>query len=116
MGHEVLFDNTAGRIGFSESHCDYERYIAEKGALLQALIDAETLVDTASVNADVGQGLVTNSQASYTVEANNGSPEGGDMTVPQVADLGGDNALSSSGWSRKTQEIIVLGQEIRIPG
>jgi hypothetical protein len=30
MGHEVLFDNGRGRIGFAESHCDYSRYIAER--------------------------------------------------------------------------------------
>jgi hypothetical protein len=25
MGHEVMFDNGQGRIGFAESHCDYSR-------------------------------------------------------------------------------------------
>ncbi|KAL7480759.1 hypothetical protein ACHAW6_006416 [Cyclotella cf. meneghiniana] len=116
MGHEVLFDNTAGRIGFAESHCDYERYMAEKGALLQALIDAETLVDTASVNANAGQAFVTSSQPSHTAEATNVTPEESDMAVPQVADLSSDNPLLSSGWSRKAQELSVLRQEIRIPG
>ncbi len=32
MGHEVLFDNGSGRIGFAESHCDYSRYVEEKRA------------------------------------------------------------------------------------
>ncbi len=30
MGHEVMFDNGQGRIGFTESHCDYSRYVKEK--------------------------------------------------------------------------------------
>lgn len=35
MGHEVNFDISQGRIGFSESHCDYSRYIKERDAVLQ---------------------------------------------------------------------------------
>eukprot|EP00804_Cyclotella_cryptica_P016088 CCRYP_004226-RA/>CCRYP_004226-RA protein AED:0.01 eAED:0.01 QI:284/1/1/1/0.5/0.33/3/2017/924 len=116
MGHEVLFDNNAGRVGFAESHCDYERYMVEKGALLQALIDAETSVDTPSVNENAGQGLVTSAEASNTANPNSGTPEGGDVTVPQDFDLGVDNVLSSSGWSRRTQDINGLRQDIRIPG
>lgn len=30
MGHDVLFDNGQGRIGFAESHCDYTRYVEER--------------------------------------------------------------------------------------
>merc|ERR1711862_127342 len=30
MGHEVLFDVGGGRVGFSESHCDYDRYVFER--------------------------------------------------------------------------------------
>lgn len=32
MGHEVLFDNGRGRVGFAESHCDYGRYVEERDA------------------------------------------------------------------------------------
>jgi len=32
MGHEVNFDAGKGRVGFSESHCDYERYVTERNA------------------------------------------------------------------------------------
>ncbi|KAL3805465.1 hypothetical protein ACHAW5_007137 [Stephanodiscus triporus] len=35
MGHEVLFDNGLGRIGFAESHCDYSRYVEERDASRQ---------------------------------------------------------------------------------
>mmetsp|Transcript_9241 Transcript_9241/g.20842 ORF Transcript_9241/g.20842 Transcript_9241/m.20842 type:complete len:930 (+) Transcript_9241:98-2887(+) len=34
MGHEVLFDNRRGRIGFAESHCDYTRYVEERNAAM----------------------------------------------------------------------------------
>jgi len=35
MGHEVMFDNGRGRIGFAESRCDYSRYINERDATIQ---------------------------------------------------------------------------------
>jgi len=35
MGHEVLFDNGMGRVGFAESHCNYDKYLSESDALLQ---------------------------------------------------------------------------------
>lgn len=35
MGHDVLFDNGQGRIGFAESHCDYTRYVKEKNTIIQ---------------------------------------------------------------------------------
>ena len=30
MGHEVMFDNGLGRIGFAESRCGYSRYVHER--------------------------------------------------------------------------------------
>ena len=35
MGHDVLFDNEQGRIGFAESHCDYTRYVEERNTIIQ---------------------------------------------------------------------------------
>lgn len=35
MGHDVLFDNGQGRIGFAESHCDYKRYVEERNTIIQ---------------------------------------------------------------------------------
>ena len=35
MGHEILFDNSSDRVGFSESHCDYSRYMEERNLLLE---------------------------------------------------------------------------------
>lgn len=37
MGHEILFDNSAGRLGFSESHCDYSRYKEERDTMLERI-------------------------------------------------------------------------------
>lgn len=37
MGHEILFDNSLGRLGFSESHCDYSRYKEERDLMLERL-------------------------------------------------------------------------------
>ena len=42
MGHEILFDNSLGRVGFSESHCDYSRYMEEKDLLLEKEHDSAT--------------------------------------------------------------------------
>ena len=61
MGHEVLFDNRAGRIGFAESHCDYGRYVVEKGEMMQALVEGEG-VSTPSLDGQqqvVGQNVVS---------------------------------------------------------
>lgn len=61
MGHEVLFDNRAGRIGFAESHCDYGRYVVEKGEMMQALVEGEG-VSTPSLDRQqqvVGQNVVS---------------------------------------------------------
>ena len=35
MGHEILFDNSSGRMGFAESHCDYSRYMEERDLMLE---------------------------------------------------------------------------------
>lgn len=37
MGHEILFDNRSGRVGFSESHCDYSRYMEERNLMLEQI-------------------------------------------------------------------------------
>ncbi|KAL7500233.1 hypothetical protein ACHAWT_010952 [Skeletonema menzelii] len=35
MGQEILFDNSSGRVGFAESHCDYSRYMEERDLMLE---------------------------------------------------------------------------------
>jgi hypothetical protein len=45
MGHEILFDNTSGRVGFSESHCDYSRYMEERELMLAHQDKTETVVE-----------------------------------------------------------------------
>jgi hypothetical protein len=180
MGHEVLFDNTAGRLGFAESHCDYERYIVEKGEMLkQALMEkgegqvqAQQEMNVQQVASEVAAALVEGQQqqqvavdipaevpaapvqveqapaadqaqqqvvpaapdaqqaaanqvgldalATGIVQGNNAPqenvPEGAAPVQPDVA-LGDEgSSLTASGWSRKTQEVGGLRQEIRIPG
>lgn len=133
MGHEVLFDNTAGRIGFAESHCDYERYMAEKEALLESLID-ETFGGEASPASveNQQQADVSISPADQEVPPSNNVPVGLDALATGLVREGdtdnqsdtpnqpgvpamGEDSLTGSGWSRKTRDI-GSRQEIRIPG
>ena len=124
MGHEVLFDNTNGRIGFAESHCDYEKYMEEKVALLQALADAETAeveAPAASVDSQIQVDApapvdqrVSDDVTTTDVQAND-TPMQGDAPDTESPDLG-ENALAGSGWSRKTDEERALRYDVRIPG
>jgi hypothetical protein len=139
MGHEVLFDTTRGRVGFAESHCDYERYIVEKGELLQALMDGslsqggslvdgqEPMVDNvplpvAPMNAAPQEqvSVPNNGQvgldalATGLVQGNNAPADA--SSVPQDVESKDESALATSGWSRKTLGVGGLRQEIRIPG
>lgn len=57
--------------------------------------------------------------ATGIVQGNNAPPQEAAASVPQdaaapVQELGGENSLAASGWSRKTQETGIQG--IRIPG
>ena len=46
MGQEILFDNSSGRVGFAESHCDYSRYMEERDLMHeQARQNAATVVE-----------------------------------------------------------------------
>ena len=132
MGHEVLFDNTAGRIGFAESHCDYERYMAEKEALLNKAL-LESLIDESFIE-NQPQADVSISSVDQQVPPLNNVPvgldalatglvQGGDTDNNQsdkpnqpVVPAVGEDSLTGSGWSRKTQDVAGSRQEIRIPG
>ena len=51
MGHEVLFDNTLGRVGFSESHCDYSRYKSEQESLRRTQLGQQRVFSGDAVEA-----------------------------------------------------------------
>ena len=57
MGHEVNFDIGRGRIGFAESHCNYERYVQERDARAKSLTVEETVQQMVEpVAPDEGEG------------------------------------------------------------
>eukprot|EP00984_Skeletonema_dohrnii_P009610 scaffold3677_cov94-Skeletonema_dohrnii-CCMP3373.AAC.4 len=63
MGHEILFDNSSGRVGFSESHCDYSRYMEERDLMLEQIRQngATNQDNTATVVEEVKEEEVVNS-------------------------------------------------------
>mmetsp|Transcript_22593 Transcript_22593/g.38525 ORF Transcript_22593/g.38525 Transcript_22593/m.38525 type:complete len:822 (-) Transcript_22593:2122-4587(-) len=64
MGHEILFDNSSGRVGFSESHCDYSRYMEERDLMLEQIRQngaTNHQDNTATVVEEVKEEVVVNS-------------------------------------------------------
>jgi hypothetical protein len=49
MGHEVMFDNGRGRIGFAESRCDYSSYGDERDATIQQQVVDSMVEDNVDV-------------------------------------------------------------------
>ena len=49
MGHEVMFDNGRGRIGFAESRCDYSSYVSERDATIQQQVGDSMVEDNVDV-------------------------------------------------------------------
>jgi len=80
MGHEVLFDNRRGRIGFAESHCDYGRYIKEREQVLLA-----------SQAQEGGEEVSSQREA----QENGGGTENAVDATTAESDLG------ASGWTRR---------------
>ncbi len=77
MGHEILFDNSSGRVGFSESHCDYSRYMEERNLMLEQIRQ---------------EGTSNKDNAVTTVEKEQ-------KEVVNSAQLEGQDNLHASGWA-----------------
>jgi len=103
MGHEVLFDVGGGRIGFSESHCDYDRYMLEREESAANSVVEEELNE---VNADLQfkEVEVVKEAAHLAVETNEVAAE--EVVETQLASPYGPqgNELTASGWSRRISE------------
>jgi len=86
MGHEVLFDNGWGRIGFAESHCNYSRYVEERDTMRQE----QELLSQQQLAEEEEEGALSGviSQEEQEVEGNEG-------TQPNI-----NNDLAASGWAR----------------
>lgn len=74
MGHEILFDNSSGRVGVSESHCDYSRYMEERDLMLER----------------IRQGGAAHQDNTETVK---------EEVVENSAQLEGQDNLHASGWA-----------------
>ena len=113
-----------------ESHCDYERYMAEKEALLESLIDETFGGEASPVSVEnQQQAEVPFSPVDQEVPPSNNVPVGLDALATGLVREGdtdnqsdtpgvpamGEDSLTGSGWSRKTRDI-GSRQEIRIPG
>lgn len=98
MGHEILFDAGGGRIGFSESHCDYDRLVQERQQQQAAgLSGAEG--EVAKGAAQIGVSVEEGEEAAFAV----------DEKQDVAAVTGVNNDLAASGWSRRAANDVAIG-------
>lgn len=83
MGHEVNFDVGRGRVGFAESHCDYDQYVQERDARQQELLQQQGEIDQ----------RVAQEEKEEVMNENDGSA----ISENNVGD-----DLAASGWSRRS--------------
>ncbi|EJK44659.1 hypothetical protein THAOC_36786, partial [Thalassiosira oceanica] len=87
MGHEILFDAGGGRIGFSESHCDYDRLVQERQR-------QQTAAGLSGAEGEVAKGAA---QIGVAVEEGEEAVVAVDEKQEVAAGTGVNNDLAASG-------------------
>ena len=103
MGHEILFDAGGGRVGFSESHCDYDRLVLERQQ------------QQAGAGLSGGEGEVAKGAAQIGIAAEeeekeeDGAEAAGAVDKVQEVAAGVSDELAASGWSRRAANDVAVG-------